>query len=498
MAWALSVGLIAYLVGAATVGRSTVTTGEVVKAYASGSALHLDALQAAPIGPRLVDIEGAFSAVNADSSGFVAGGRLTENSIQTQPDPGTNPPPSFVGKNASARGEGLGVGLADNVPDAARSILDETVANATAPPNYSESHEAGPVPGDPVVFASLLHTDALAHWEQSTCLSTPQAPIAYSRGYAADVQVLDAGAAQPDGSMGSPVVATDDTDPTRNAIETHSFVYAVPNSNTTGGAHYGLVSEVHETYAPIDIAQSPTAGGTVEIEVLGEWYARTTVDGVHPATMTYGVTDPTTGLPMDPTDTVIRVSAGGTTLLTLSLQQVTGNTGLTIPLGPLGSITLGEDFRALTAPGGVPDPTSSPTQTATRGAGAMDVVRADLLDDPLGTSVADLRIGHFESDLQVPAGGFTCPAPTTTTTSTSTTTTSTTTTSTTTTSTTVAPTTTTTAGPTTTTTAGPTTTTTARPTTTTSPPPTTSPPTTTAPSNAQAATAQRVQPNTVG
>ena len=33
LAWALSVGLVAYLLGAATAGRSTVAEGEVIKAY---------------------------------------------------------------------------------------------------------------------------------------------------------------------------------------------------------------------------------------------------------------------------------------------------------------------------------------------------------------------------------------------------------------------------------------------------------------------------------
>jgi hypothetical protein len=445
-------------------------------------------------------VEAAFSAVNADSTGFVAPGRYTENSIQTQPDPGTNPPPSYVGKNASARGEGLGVGLGDSVPDEARSVLDETQSFATAPPNYSESHEDGPVPGDPLIYAALLHSDAIANWANSTCLSTAQAPIAYSRGYAANVELIDAGSANADGSMGAPVVATNDIDPARNAVTTWSEVYAAPNGSTAGGTpHYGLVSEVHQTYAPIDIAQDPVTGGAIEIEVLGEWFVRTSVDGINPPTMTYGVTDPATGLPMAPTDTVIRIDPLG---VAISLQDITGSTGLEIPLDPLANIMLGEDFRAISAPDGAADPTSSPTKTPTRVAGAMDVARVNVLKDAggVGTHIADLRIGHFESDLQVPAGGFTCPAaaPTTTTAAP--------------TSSTAAPSTTSSTAPTSTTstTAAPTSTTstTAAPTSTTSttaaagPTPTTAPPTTTTsttlPTRAEAATAVRAQPRTVG
>jgi hypothetical protein len=503
----MSVGLIAYLLGAATVGRSTVTTDEIVKAYASGTALHLDALQAGPTGPRLADVEAAFSAVNADSNGFTAPARLTENSIGTQP--GSDTPATFVGKNASARGSGLELGLGNDVPDNVRDLVLAAEAQATAPPDkLPDTHDLGPVPVSPLLYASLLHSDALAQWQNSTCLTTPQAPIAYGRGYAAKVELLEAGTDNADGSFGSPVVATNDNDPQRNAVETHSFVYAVPNGTLN---HYGLVSEVHETYAPVDVLQDPITSGTIEIEVLGEWYARTFVDGIHPATMTTGVTnnDPTSpnfGKPMDPADTVIRISASGANIAAISLQDITqSSTGLEIPLNPLADIMIGEDFRAISAPDGSPDPTSLPTLTATRAAGAMDVVRAQVLQGAAGagTRVADLRIGHFESDLQVPDGGFTCPAAATTTTTTGATTTSSTAGPTTTT--TVAPTTTTTAAPTTTTTAAPTTTTTAGPTTTTSttlasPSPTTAPPTTstTLPTRAEAAVAVRAQPKTVG
>src|SRR5205085_11280954 len=113
LAWALSIGLIAYLVGAATAGRSTVADTDVVKAYASGTALHLDAIEGQ--GTRLADVEAAFSAANVDSTGFDAASRQTENSVAVQP-PADDPPGPYLDKNASARGAGLELGLGDSVP----------------------------------------------------------------------------------------------------------------------------------------------------------------------------------------------------------------------------------------------------------------------------------------------------------------------------------------------------------------------------------------------
>jgi hypothetical protein len=497
LAWALSIGLIAYLVGAATAGRSTVADTDVVKAYASGTALHVDALEGG--GTRVVDAEAAFSAANVDSTGFDADSRLTENSVAVQPVPDdTDPPTPYVDKNASARGAGIELGLGDSVPPLnPGSVLPLTRAGSVAPPDGPVvSNDLGPVNQlEPLAYASLLHSDAFSQWEEPTCLTSPQSPISYGRGYAADVELVDADATAPDGSLGSPVVATDDADPNRNAVQSNSFIYAIPNG--TAG-HYGLVSEIHQTYAPIEIVQDPLTGGTLEIEVLGEWFVKTVANGVDQATMVTGVTDsdptsPTYGEPISPDATVIRISAGGSEVATFSLNDL-GEDGVNLPLAPIADITLGESPRAISAPGGLAVYGSAPTLAAdgTRAAGALDVVRIDALDQAApGLSLADLRIGHFENDLQVPDGGFTCPSAATTTTSTTIPGTTTTTLApTTTTSTTAAPTTTTTTLPgTTTTTIAPSTTTTVAPTTTTTAP--TPPP-------APPAVPIRVQPKTVG
>jgi hypothetical protein len=507
LAWALSVGLIAYLLGAATVGRSAVTTGEVVKAMVNGSALHVDALQVGLTGPRVANVDAAFSSANLDSTGFGATSRQTENEILVQPDPADHDPATpFVGKNASGRGAGLELGIGSSVPLQGAAILSRS--GRTAPPDLPpESNDSGLADTlSPLLYASLLHSDALAQWQTNTCLTTKNSPVAYGRGYAADLQVLDiAQTPTADGRFTEPLVATDDLTPPgplqngRNAVQTSSFVYAIPNGTAD---HYGLVSEVHQTFAPIEVDRG------LVIELLGEWFVKTTVTGkAGGSKIEYGVADQNGNL-VEPNTIVARISpdGGATWPVTVSLQQILGDGGLDINLAPAPiDISLGENPRAINTTQSIPDSTIPPVIAAdgTHAAGAVDVVRIDALDDPATAgSLADLRIGHFESDLTVPDGGFTCPAaaattttagPTTTTTAAPTTTT---TAEPTTTTTTAAPTTTTTAAPTTTTTAAPTTTTTAAA----GPSPTTAPPTTstTQPTRAEAAVAVRAQPRTVG
>lgn len=495
LAWALAVGLMAYLVGAAVPGQSSIDAPGVITAYASGTALHADAIQGGLTGPRIVGADLAFSAANANSAGFSAINPQNEMQLFLQPEITGTP---FSGKNASARGAGLELGLGSDLPTGAGDVIQETFAGQVAPPN-------GPavVKDDglgsalaPLVFASLLHSEAAARFDENPCLSSTSQPIAFGRGYAADAQLLNTGGAAPDGRFETPVVATDDPNPDRSVVDTKSYVYAAPNTNTTGGQHYGLVSEIHETYAPVTLLRMAPAPALI-IEVLGEWVFKTTVTGVadnlatptvnEGAKIEYYTLDKATGQPVTPTTDVIRVSQdGGATYSAIQAQQVFGAGGLVLPpeLAPILGLAIGEDPRAIAAPGATPDPASTPTiaTNGTSAAGAVDVVRLELLGLMPGLHVAGLRIGHFESRLTVPAGGFTCTVATTTTTAAPTTTT------------TLAPSTTTTTaapGATTTTIRPATTTTTAKPITTT----TTAPP---GPGPAPVARPVRVQPNTVG
>ena len=86
----------------------------------------------------------------------------------------------------------------------------------------------------------------------------------------------------------------------------------------------------------------------------------------------------------------------------LTFQNLLGKSGLEINIPGMAEIVVGEDPRAI---GG--DAKSDPTQTGTLVLGAVDVVRVRLLAQP-DTHLADVRVGHMEVGLAVPADGIDC------------------------------------------------------------------------------------------
>jgi hypothetical protein len=447
--------------------------------YSTGTAIHATALQAGDTGPRLVNADAGFSA--AESNTAALGAKANEMQVALHSA-------DADGKNSSGRGAGLQVDIGGGLPEDQQAIALAGQANSTAPPSTGfERHELpgipnnpgdGPLALNPIAWASLLRGEALANFTDDPCGLGPLTPLGYGLGYAADAQLLDASGSTtglpPDGRLIAPIVATDNPFPERSAVQSRSITYAVPN----GAGKYGLVSETRMTFAPIHIGRfnplglpaeiAPGVGTGLVVELLGEWVFRATATGLPGgASLSYGVEDGF-GHPVTPGTAVIRLSTSAGLLpwdLTLTLQDVFGDAGLVLPsaLQPLLGLALGEDARAIAAPGATPDADSAPTIDSANGttaSGAVDVLRVNLLQNPSpGVTGADVRLGHFEAAVSVPAGGFDCTAPTTTTTSTTTTLPPTTTSTTagpgptTTTSTTIAPTTTTTAGP------GPTTTT---------------------------------------
>ena len=431
LASSLAVALLAFMLGSAVASRGAVVEPEPVFGYATGTPLHLDALQADPAGPRLADVEVGFSAANVNSNGFPATSGVSENSINLQPAADSfDPERPFATKQASARGAGLQLGLGSDLPTGGGDVLAATEAGALVAPPATDSdvQDAGPITQlAPLAYASLLHSEAAATWTGNPCLSTINSPISIGRGYAADAQLLDTGDTNTDGTFGAPVVATDDPNPARAVVQSRSFMYAIPNGDP---GKFGLVSEIHQTYAPVSLARGPLP--PVIIEVLGEWVFKLTATGkTDGAKIEYYTLDEATGTPVTPTTAIIRISSdGGATYSSLTAQDIFDTGGLTVPIAaaPLVALAVGEDPRNVSAPDAVPDPDSKPT-TSSDGRlafGAVDVVRLSTLNVMAGMHLEDLRIGHFEGAVGVPAGGFSCTVDPTTTTEGPTTSTSTT------------------------------------------------------------------------
>ncbi|HVE95277.1 MAG TPA: hypothetical protein VNB24_10165 [Acidimicrobiales bacterium] len=431
---ALVVATLGYMIGVAVSGYSAVTPAPGFKGFATATPIHVDALQASATS-RLADVEVAFSGAAADSAGFGTTSLQNEMQINIQPNNTTaTPPAAFPGKNASGRGSGIEVGANTPLPSQTRQIVQAGEAQAVAPPNTDlvTRQVLGPtIPTNPVLYASLLRGQAQAVFDPNPCLANP---IALGLGYIADAQLLNAGTAGPDGRMSAPVLATDDPNPERAVTQSRSVVYPIANGDGT----FGLVSETRSTFAPINIARNgPTPAPDVIIEVLGEWIFRATATGKTAGAKIEQTVRTPTGEAATPTTTVIRISTnGGTSFTDITFQQLPafGASGFVIPapLAPIIQGAIGEDARAIAAPGTPPNPTSTPTVEAdgTEATGAADVLRIQILEGnaapaPAGAHAADLRIGHQEASVEVPAGGFRCTvADTTTTTADASTTTS--------------------------------------------------------------------------
>ncbi|TMK84198.1 MAG: hypothetical protein E6G57_15135, partial [Actinobacteria bacterium] len=227
--------------------------------YSTGTVVHADLLQLPGPNPtsRLVNADVGFSGAAADTTGLA---NPVNNEMQNAVSP------ALPTKNSYGRGSGLELGVGTslpNNPDANQAIL-AGLAEASAPPSTPlVTKEVGPIKGSPLIYASLLRGQAEANFDPNACL-----------GNVANVELLNAGATNPDGSMQQPIIATNIGNPTDRAVgQAQSFMHLVPNGDGT----FGLLSETHETVAPITLFKG--TANELRIELLGEWVLRSTATG---------------------------------------------------------------------------------------------------------------------------------------------------------------------------------------------------------------------------
>ena len=375
-----------------------------LRGYATGQPAHVQALEAG--GTRIADAEVAWSAasVDADADGL-KGAKLNEVNRILQPDK--------AGKLSYARGSGLEVGLVTTPADDNQVILSAK-AEAEAPPSSSDLQEIGVEGLDPVAYASALRGEAVANANDSglvpdVCVLGDD--ISRGKAHAADVELLDAGGDTSQPNLDAAVVALDDQDPDRSVSQSTSREKLVPSGKPN---NFGLMSEVRQTIAPVTLLQGddndPTTPlRTITIEVLGEWVLRVIANGsAGGASVFYG---PGTVNPQVPILRIIDSDNAVSDIL--SFQDLFGDEGFTaIDIPGVLRIAIGEDPRAIAAPGQDPDPASKPKIAAdgTSASAAVDVVRIQLLSQP-DPQAADIRIGHMEASAEVPKGGVNCPIP---------------------------------------------------------------------------------------
>jgi len=387
------------LAGAQSAGQPV----EGLKGYATGQDLHATVLDSPPFPNRVINAEEAWSGSSVDAGATgLAGAKLDEENRYFQP--------AEPGKLSYARGSGVEVGLGTTPTTPNQVVLAPPVSEAAAPPSSKSDHDLlGPLSASPLAYASALRGTAVANANESglvpdVCVIGDD--LSRGLGYAADAQLIDtnsSGPAGPGGQLNTPLVATDATTPARAVAQTVSHNFLVPSGKPD---NFGLASEVRETIAPISILENTNTGvKTLTVEALGEWVLRAVATGSPGgASIFYG---PGSATPSTP---VLRIISSTGTTDVLTLQQLLGNKGLTIPGDPLINITLGEAPRAIAKPGVEPAYGSSPTTAAngTVASGAVDVLR--VYSVALGI---DIRLGHMEVSAQSPAGGVNCPVPVT-------------------------------------------------------------------------------------
>lgn len=345
-------------------------------AYGSGTAIGVQALQLGST--QLAGVQAAFSGGSVASAGL---GTPINNEF------GQNVQPAGLStKNSYGRGAGIEVGLATPIPQGVdlNQIILSGRSEASAPPPSFPAPKQIALNLNPLIYSSTLRGESAAIFDPAVC--PIGRPLSYGLGMAENLQLLNSGTVGANGFT-SPLLGTNiSTGTNRSVNQSRTVTYMLANGDGT----FGVVSETRQTVAPIAVG---TTGITVE--VAGEFGLKATATG-KPG----GAKVEYTGNP------VLTVKSGPTTLVQLTLQQLLGQNGLSLPIPPLLTVTLGTPPRALGAASGAPRQDADGTVAS----GAVDAARVKLLSIP-GVGALDVALGHMEAAVSVPAGGVKCQIP---------------------------------------------------------------------------------------
>src|SRR5438477_1223880 len=210
--WTMAIAAVVVLVSPGA--KAAVFTGSnQFSGYSTGTVVHADVLQLPGPNPssRLVNADVGFSGAAADTTGLA---NPVNNEMQNAVSP------ALPTKNSYGRGSGLELGLGTslpNNPDANQAILAGLAEASAPPPSGLVTKEVGPIKGSPLIYASLLRGQAEANFDPNACVTDPTR-LAFGLGNVANVELLNAGATNPDGSMQQPIIATNIGNPTDRAV----------------------------------------------------------------------------------------------------------------------------------------------------------------------------------------------------------------------------------------------------------------------------------------
>ena len=364
-------------------------------ASATGTILHADALRAGDT--TLADVEVATSGSAFDRAGFA---KQLLNELGRQFVPKADDKTSF------GRGAGLEVGLGVTPADENQLILAGTAERGAPPRLDALTEEIGPVDAALLAWADLLRGQAGANTTATPCALGVN--TSNGLGYVADLQLLDTNGDEklkPEvGGLVSPLVALDGTDPARSVAQSRSVTQFISQKDMSGkliGTNFGVMSEVRQTFAPVTLFRGTDNEFTIEL--LGEWVLQAVATGLPGHSFVhYGPAK------LTPETPVVRIVRPDGVENVLTLQQIFTDEGLVVTIPGLAEIAIGEPARAIGGAAGSKPVISS---DGTKAAGAVDVIRVRTLAGAPDNQIADLRIGHMETQAQVPAGGADCAIP---------------------------------------------------------------------------------------
>jgi hypothetical protein len=366
----------ALLIGAPAPAVAQSLTDQPFTAYGTGTAVAAQALQLGAT--QLAGVQAAFSGGSVASQGL--GGPINNEF-------GQNVQPPLNAKNAYGRGAGIEIGVATPIPQGTdlNQIILSGRAEASAPPPSALVDKQIALNLNPIAFSSTLRGQAKALFDPAVC--PIGRPLTFGLGNAENLQLLNSGTVGPNGFT-APLLGTSiSTGNPRAANQSRTVTYLISNGDGT----FGVVSETRQTVAPVAIG----AATGVTLEIAGEFGLKATATG-KPG----GAKVEYTGNP------VITLKSGSTVLTQLTLQQLLGTNGLSVPIPPLLTVNLGTPPRTLGAASGPPRQDADGTVAS----GAVDAARIKLLTIP-GVGALDVALGHMEAAVSVPAGGLKCNIP---------------------------------------------------------------------------------------
>jgi hypothetical protein len=364
-------------------------SGQPFSAYGSGAAVITNALT---LGTTTVaNTEAAFSGGVVNSQGLNA---PIANEL------GINVAPVTAGKNALGRGTGLELGVvtATPQPTTLNQVLLSALAVATAPPPSGLVTRETPIDVNPVAYASTLRGQAQAIYDPAFC--PVGRPLTFGLGAAENLQLVNAGGpTDPVTGFPAPLLGTSTpTGTPRATSQSRTVTYMAANGDGT----FGVVSETRQTVAPITLLGT-TPGTGLLIEIAGEFGVRATATG-KPG----GASVASIGTPVLTVSTLV-AGVPVPVVGPVTLQQVVGAAGLTLDVPGVITVSAGAPPRALG--GALSTSPALDTAGGTSASGALDVVRLGVLAGLPGLTGIDLRVGHMEAAVTVPAGGLTCDIP---------------------------------------------------------------------------------------